>query len=583
MNERLQQHPLWALMDHSSRQLLAISAQPVLWHNASELQQLAHDNAILGWFNDGRVLTLLDIKQLSDTDSVAGFFVNEPGKGWRIPNNTLQTMLQDQEACTALAQQSQISLTGSFSPSSALTAAPLQIPPGLSMRSAVGWCMALGLPAIAMMMLAGRTDSVAQWLCFFSALGAGLCVWVMGLAPPLIGALLALLLMMVGNHLPVQQALGGFTSGSFFLLLGMFGCSAAVQRSGLMQRMLGAILRPLPHTSKVFQACLLLLGTLMTLFIPSTSGRLQLIAPMAKALAQPANRPALAFAALSGCTLFSTSFLLGNSANFIVLGILPEHWQAHANWLSWFQCAAVYTLALAICLVCSIAFGASGPKESAANWKSVSTTGFSSTQWITLLALAILALGASLVNVHHIEMTWLALFVLLLLMATDAFPIRRLQSDIPWSILLYLVCTVGIARGFTHMGIQDWLMSHVTVLEQLMNDQQMIFLLLLTVAVLLLRLMLPAVVCITTLCAVLIPLADTHGINPLVLGFVIVTASEIWFLPHQSSDYLLFRESMALNDGEARAVLRRNTAIQCCRILALLVSIPYWQHLGFLQ
>ena len=168
-------------------------------------------------------------------------------------------------------------------------------------------------------------------------------------------------------------------------------------------------------------------------------------------------------------------------------------------------------------------------------------------------------------------------------MATDAFPIRRLQSDIPWSILLYLVCTVGIARGFTHMGIQDWLMSHVTVLEQLMNDQQMIFLLLLTVAVLLLRLMLPAVVCITTLCAVLIPLADTHGINPLVLGFVIVTASEIWFLPHQSSDYLLFRESMALNDGEARAVLRRNTAIQCCRILALLVSIPYWQHLGFLQ
>lgn len=583
MNKPLQQHPLWALMDHSTRQLLAISARPVQWRSANELKQLAQDNAVLGWLHDGRMLTILDIKQLAYKDSRADISSSEPGQGWCIPSNTLHTLLQDQEFFTQLTQQSQTSTADSFTKPSALTPTPLQIPQLLSMRAAAGWCIALSLPAITMTVLADRSDSLAQWLCFFSALGAGLCVWIMGLAPPLIGALLALLLMMVGNHLPVQQALGGFTNGSFFLLLGMFGCSAAVQHSGLMQRVLSAILRPLPQTSKVFQACLLLLGTLMTLFIPSTSGRLQLIAPMTRTLAQPANRTALTFAALSGCTLFSTSFLLGNSANFIVLGILPEHWQAHANWISWFQCAAVYTLALAICLVCSIAWAPSGPKAPPASCKPVSAAGLSSTQWITLWALTILALGVSLVNVHHIEMAWLALFVLLLLMATDAFPIHRLQSDIPWSILLYLVCTVGIARGFTHMGVQDWLMSHVTALEQLMQEQQTVFLLLLTVAVLILRLMLPAVVCITTLCAVLIPLTDAHGIHPLVLGFVIVTASEVWFLPHQSSDYLLFHESLALNNDEAQAVLRRNTAIQCCRIVALLASIPYWQHLGFLK
>ena len=573
MSAALLRHPLAQALDCSAQQLLVLCAQPVQWRDAQELALLGQGYTILGWLDDGRAFTLCRAEPL-------GEMAFESGSGWRVPELSLTALLHAQLEGEKLRQNliSQIQDTNST-----ITETTPQEPSPPALTNAAGWCLALGLPAITMTVLATDTSALAQWLTFFAALGAGLCVWIMGLAPPLVGALLALLLMMVGNHLPVQQALGGLSNGSFFLLLGLFGCSAAVQHSGLMQRLLNTLLRPLPHTSRVFQACLVLIGSLMTLCIPSTSGRLQLIAPMTKVLTSTTTRATLTLAALSGCTLFSTSFLLGNAANFIVLGILPEHWQPQVNWMSWFQCAALYTLVVSLGLVVSIVLSESNSQELVSSWTSPDSTRLSSTQWVTLLALAMLALGAGLSNLHHIEMPWIALFVLLLLIATQTFSLQRLRSDIPWSILLYLVCTVGIARGFTHMGIQDWLLQHVTALEQLMQDKQALFLLVLTISVLLLRLMLPAVVCITTLCAVLIPLGDTHGMHPLVLGFVIVTASEIWFFPHQSSDYLMFCESMELRASEARALLLRNACIQGSRILGLLASIPYWQHLGFVQ
>lgn len=572
MTHTLQEHPLWRGLDRSSRRMLEAMASTVVWPTEPALASLAQDAVVLGWSANGQAL-VFDASQ-----PPAGGVV----RGWMVPRAALCVLVQDQEACRRYLE---CALTGSGVTDAPVDSQTADAAPSLAWRTAVGWLLALGLPVFAMLVLGDRSDTLAQWLRFLSAISAGLCVWVLGLAPPFVGALLSLLLMMAGNHLPLGQALAGFTSGSFFLLLGMFGISVAIQRSGLMQRLLGVLLRRLPHTSRVLQSCLVLVGVVMTLFIPSTSGRLQLVAPMVKVLAQPGNSTALAFAALSGSTLFSTAFLLGNPANFIVLGILPEHWQPHVNWLTWFQCAVVYTLVLSAFLALDVVWGSGvrGQGAPAVAEKPAALPGISSAEVVTAVALACLTLGVALGNVHHIETAWLALFVLLLLMATGVLPLNQLHSDIHWPILIYLVCTVGFARGFTHMGIQDWIVGHVGQLEQLLREAQVYFLLLLGGAVVLLRMVLPAVVCITTLCAVLLPLADVHGMHPLVVGFVVLTASEVWFFPHQSTDYLLFRESLGMPENQGAGMLKRNARIQVCRMAALAVSIPYWHHLGYLR
>ena len=573
MTHTLQEHPLWRGLDRSSRRMLEAMAQTVACSDVPALVGMAQEAVVLGWSANGQAL-VFDASQ-----PPAG----AAARGWLVPCAALRVLVQDQDACRHYLE---CALAGSGVTGAPVDSHSTDTAPNLGLRAAVGWLLALGLPVLAMVILGDRSDTLAQWLRFLSAISAGLCVWVLGLAPPFVGALLSLLLMMAGNHLPLGQALAGFASGSFFLLLGMFGISVAIQRSGLMQRLLGVLLRRLPHTDRVLQSCLVLIGVVMTLFIPSTSGRLQLVAPMVKVLAQPGNSAALAFAALSGSTLFSTAFLLGNPANFIVLGILPEHWQPHVNWLTWFQCAVVYTLVLGVLLALDVVWGSGRAQcqdAPAVAEKPAPLPGISSAEVVTAVALACLTLGVALGNVHHIETAWLALFVLLLLMATGVLPLNQLHSDIHWPILIYLVCTVGFARGFTHMGIQDWIVAHVGQLEQLLREAQVYFLLLLGAVVVLLRMVLPAVVCITTLCAVLLPLADAHGMHPLVVGFVVLTASEVWFFPHQSTDYLLFRESLGMPENQGAGMLKRNARIQVCRMAALAVSIPYWHHLGYLR
>ena len=580
MTGALREHPLWRCMDLSSRYLLETMALAATWPDAKTLSQLAQDSVVLGWTADGEPLTLQAALQLERAR--ASPLPDMPGSGWLIPSAPMRALLQDQEACQEYLEHALFTARTPDAPAPPEAAASTS---HLSLREVCGWLLALGLPVLAMLVLGERNDTLAQWLRFLSAISAGLCVWVLSLAPPFVGALLALLLMMALNHLPAVQALAGFGSGSFFLLLGMFGVSAAVQHSGLMERLLGLLLRHVSHTTRMLQACLVLVGALMTLFIPSTAGRLQLVAPMVKVLAHPGNSAVLALAALSGSTLFSTAFLLGNPANFVVLGILPEHWQPHVNWLTWFQCAAVYTLVMGVCLALDIVGGTDSRRHDvgAKAWVPAVLPRLSSAETITAVALACLTLGVAMGNVHHIETAWLALFVLLLLVATEVLTIDRLQTDIHWPILIYLLCTVGFARSFSHMQLQTWIAAHLGLLEQLMREAQVYFLLLLAVSVVLLRLVLPALVCITTLCAVLLPLADTHGMNPLVVGFVVLTASEIWFFPHQSTDYVIFRESLDLPENQSAGMLRRNARIQACRVLALALSIPYWYHLGYLQ
>lgn len=575
----LTEHPLWRCLDRSTRQLLADQARPLEWDSGAELERAAAGGLVIGYAATGEVLTLNAARVLGHATGQVSL-LDTAGQGWRIPVDIIQPLLEGQDTCMQYLEHA------CHTPLSAQVALPVEaLPHPFSTTMTMGWLLAVAPPLAAVLWLGERTDAVAQWIFFLAALASGLCVWILGLAPPFAGALLALMLMVVSSHLPTSLAFAGFASGSFFLLLGMLGISAAVQRSGLVERLLTWGLRYVPPTPRALQVGLAAVGALMSVFIPSTSGRLQLMAPMVNALASPGNKAALAFAALSGSTLFSTVFLLGNTGNFLVLGILPEHWQPHVNWLMWFKGAGVYLLALASLLGVGLFIQGRAGSPSAAPGAPppVAPLALSANELITGLALGCLTLGLALGNVHRIETAWLALFVFLLLVASGVLSLDNLRRDIHWPILIYLVCTVGFARGFTYTGIDTWIGNHLGALAELIQTAQAQFLLLLMGLVLLLRLVLPAVVCVTTLCVVFMPLADAYNLNPWVVGFVVLTASEVWFFPHQSTDYLLFRESTQLADKERSYLLRANAGIQCCRIGALAVSIPYWHYLGYVR
>lgn len=561
-------HPIWRHLDPSLQQVLQVAAEPVTWSSPQELHALTQNYLLLGYQSDGQPFVL----HRASEHELAPYEGANEGPCWRLSQRWEASLRAHHESI------GDVITGGALTALSAPTAQELP-----TRHNVFGWLIALSLPIFSLAFLGGRSDALAQWVYFGSALSAGLWIWVLGIAPAVVGALLSLLLLMVSTHMPVQQALAGFGGGSVFLLLGIFGCSIAVKHSGLMPLLLAAKLRPFSHSTKVFQTCLLMMGMVMTLIIPSTLGRLQLILPMASTLAKPGNRSAVALAALSGCTLFSTSFLLGSPANLVIISILPEHWQALATWMVWFQTAAVYTATLLIGLLIQIALTWQAPLEAPLDLAAQAPSQLPPTTVPTLLALLALSAGAMLSNVLHIEMAWIALFALLLLLATDTISTTQLHRETNWPMLLYLLATVGIARSFSHMDMQAWLQSNASLLEHVMQEQHMLFIAMLITAIIGMRLLLPSMVCMTTFCALLIPMADVSGIHPLMLGFVIVTACEIWFFPHQSSDYMLLRDAMNVPNQAPLQILRRNSHLQVIRVLGLAASLPYWQHIGMIQ
>ena len=219
MTGRLTQHPLWRSLDGSTRRLLADWTCPVRWHGRAQLKQLAADDLVIGYAATGHVLTI-NAAQVLGAATAQVPPPDAAGHGWRIPAAMLQPLLEGQDACRQHLEQACHTPSQAVKPVSAEGSSP-----SFSTSLTLGWLLAVAVPLVAVLWLGQRTDALAQWLFFLAALASGLCVWVLGLAPPFVGALMALVLMVVGSHVPTSLAFAGFASGSFFLLLGMLGIS----------------------------------------------------------------------------------------------------------------------------------------------------------------------------------------------------------------------------------------------------------------------------------------------------------------------------------------------------------------------
>jgi divalent anion:Na+ symporter, DASS family len=152
-----------------------------------------------------------------------------------------------------------------------------------------------------------------------------------------------------------------------------------------------------------------------------------------------------------------------------------------------------------------------------------------------------------------------------------------------WPPLVYLGSLVGIVGAFNHLGLDRWLAAHLGWLGALLQSDFGLFVALLFVTICVLRLAMPSTATIAICATIFMPIADHAGINPWVVGFIILLLGDLWFLPYQCGHYLQFaedtRDKRVYDEG---AFLRFNALMNFVRLGAAYVSIPYWRALGLL-
>jgi divalent anion:Na+ symporter, DASS family len=463
-----------------------------------------------------------------------------------------------------------------------------------TIRESVGWMVAMLGPWAAYLLARHYQFDLNQGI-FIGIFTATMAMWVFGLADIFVPSLFIVLALLVLAPVPNDVVLSGFASGSLFMAMSVLGLGALIVNSGLGYRFLLLLLRFMPKNQFFYNFNLLLAGTLLCPMVPSINGRAAMIAPflvdMADILKAPPRGRAsnlLAISSFTGITLFSPIFLSSKSVNFVVYGLLPAQVQSQFHGLGWLFAASVTGAVMLVLYLAAAALWLRNREPVRlstamvkAQWQILGP--MQPREWPALVGVCLFAVGVVVASFIHIDPPWTALTLLFALLLSGVLSPDEFRSQIDWPFLVFLAGIVGMVNSMRHLKLDTWLAGQLGWMGSYMVTDLPTFILLLTAVVTLIRLVVPISATIVIVATVFIPIAVVAGVNPWLVGFIILIVGELWFLPYQCSYYLQFRQLTA-DQGiyDENRFLLFNALMNVAKILAIYASIPFWKYLGVL-
>ncbi|KTD36397.1 Inner membrane protein YbhI [Legionella nautarum] len=458
----------------------------------------------------------------------------------------------------------------------------------------IGWLTALILPALLAYLL---RETTMNWACinFVVIFSAALVMWIFRLLPEYVPAVFVILATMLLGLAQQTVLLSGFGSDSFFLALGVFGIGAVLVKSRLFYRLSLLILNHLPRNKFLLQIVLFFIGVLLTPVMTAQSARVSLIAPLLEDMRKTAGLSprsiaanSLACSAFNGCILLSVMFLTGKSSNFVLFGMLPEQAQWQYGWMNWLIVSSVpgALLVISFFVLLFIQFRSQdalivNPLEIKRELDLMGS--LTIYEWAAILSIVALILGLAFSSLHQIPSAWVSFAIFFILLTSGVLNKEDFKNGINWPFLFYLGAIIGIMRCVQEIGIEAWIINYLSWLGDIAYNQQILFIILVYIISWLGGLLFGTMAAPALMFTLLMPVAQQAMLNAWLVAFIILMATEAWVFPYQSSYYLCFEEWAKESQAyDLRKTLSVNACFSVLRLLAILLSIPFWQRIGVL-
>ncbi len=411
-------------------------------------------------------------------------------------------------------------------------------------------------------------------------------LWTTGVVAPYVTALAFFLLAMLLAVAPAEVVFSGFHSTAFWLVFGGLVIGVAVRRSGLGERIAGALAGRMTGSYPGVIAGIVVIGTVMAFFMPSSMGRVLIFTPIVLALSDrlgfapgSRGRAGMVLAACLGTVMTGFGILPSNVPNMVLIGasetlygFVPEY----GTYLLWhFPVTGALKAGAVIGCVCLLFGDRPRPARDVAG---TSGDGTSERRLMVILALA-LALWAT-DFVHHVSPAWISLGAALfcLLPGVGIVPPEAFKRELDYGSLFYVAGLLGLGAVVAHSGLGDILAGYmVEAIGFAPGEHGRNFAVLSLVTV-----MIGLVATVTALPAIMTPLgaglAEATGM-PLetVLMTQVIGYSTI-VLPYQAAPVIVAMGigGVTLRDGA------RLTLTLAAVTLAVLVPLNYlwWSFLG---
>jgi DASS family divalent anion:Na+ symporter len=490
-----------------------------------------------------------------------------------------------------------ISLLRAFAPTPFEEAPPEvdhdRLTPAMALRKSLGWLAAVVLP---LLFLNAVPDSALLWeqRQLTAALVSAAALWIFGATPPYVAALLVVLVCVTLGIVPAGVALSGYASNGFFLALSIFCLGAVLVESGVVNRLRHIAMKRCPRSAFWHDMAAMGAGVLMTPLVASARDRARVLAPLAVEAAETLgyangsrDRMRLLLASFMGLSLLSPMFMTGGGINLLLYGALPEQAQVNIPMLRWTvgALAAAVVMLAAFLLAYLVVFrkAAAQPREPHvivdAQLRVLGPV--RTTEWVAVGGVLLFLIAIASVNVLKVDHRLVALTIVCGYLLLGQLGKTELNLHIDWSVLMLLGSVIGVIAAIVYTNLHEVMAEAWPWLTEKMKYEPRLFIVMLAAAVLFGELLIP--IAGTLIGIVAVPLAIVNGMTPWVIIFVILLMSDAWFLPRQSETYRMFRYSARRHSAfDEGAFLRFNAAMSVARIVALAVSIPYWEALHIL-
>lgn len=465
----------------------------------------------------------------------------------------------------------------------------------VSFKVLMSWIVAFLVPLVVYSSLGESLTTEGKL--FLSVLSSGVVLWIFNIFPDFVPALMIVTSTLMMGLVPLNVILSGFSSNTFFLVLGITGLSILIGSSGILYRAMLMLLRYLPSGSIWYNIGLFLIGALMTPVIPSIINRTKIVAPLTEDLItllgvkrHEGAATKISASAFYGVTLLSSIFLTGSIMNFVVMGFIPFKDQQFIESIGWIVASGVSGIILLIIhFVGSSIFFVSKEKVSVSKEKidqQIKILG--ALRPVEIAAMGTLVLfGVALFTMpyHKIPVYWLTMFLLFALLSLKIVTHKQWLTQTDWSFLVFLGCIVGISEALDYLNIDNLIADSLvpTIKSVLSADNITGLLSLLVVLTIGIRFFLPIGPTVIIMMTLSFPLADTFGLSLWPFGFTIVMVSDMWFFPYQSPFYMSYAASFDRGTPYSeKKFLLYNGLMNFGRIVAIYLTLPYWKSLGII-
>jgi CRP-like cAMP-binding protein/di/tricarboxylate transporter len=389
------------------------------------------------------------------------------------------------------------------------------------------------------------------------------------------------------------EALAGFASKEWLFVLAVYGLAAATARSGLLFRIGLLLVRRVPQGMLRQAATLLLSGLALTPLIPSATGRASLVLPLSRALAEALRIPdrsgasaLLGLAAWTGAGPLMFVALSGSGTCLLAWGLLPEASRLRFGWIQWLVAALPLGVFLAVSAL-GLLFVLLRPAPVAAPPREriglqVALLGPpSAREKMMALILGLTVAGWISAPWLHLDLASVALLGLLAAAAMGNFDGAALQA-LDWSMLLFFGAVLGLGRLAAALGLDA---QAGALIQRFLGESRpgpLGMVLGVALVSFLVRLILEQDLTVLLVSLTLIPVATAAGVEPWAVTIALLATSVVWFLPFQTSAYMVARsasEDRLFSHEQAR---RFAIAYAGLTLLGLALAVPYWRLLGLL-